>query len=283
MTLSNMAAPRNAPHSSHSKPKREFRVFWRVAAPLISAAILLTIWQILSETGAISSQILPAPTRIINAAISEHQALLHHAVPTLVATIAGFLLSVCCSFIIASLLDLSFVLKLATLPLLIVSQTLPIIALAPLIVVWFGFGLWPKVLLVAFVTFFPMVVSLLQGFASAEPDTQSLLRSMGATKWQIFKVVRLPASMPYFFSGLRISITYAVIAAIFAEYAGAVSGLGVYMQTVKNVFRTDLMLAAVLVTSILTLLLYGLVLLLEYVLLPWLRIEHGNKSGQVAR
>ena len=202
--------------------------------------------------------------------------LLKHVVPTLVATLIGFSLSVSVAFLTASLLDFSAWLKRAILPLLIVSQTLPLIALAPLVVLWFGFGLTPKILLVAFVTFFPMVVGLMRGFESADPETEHLIRSMGGSRWKVFHMVRLPASTASFFSSLRISITYAVVGAIFAEYAGAVSGLGVYMQQAKNIFRTDLVLAAVFVSTVLTLSLYGLATLIERVTVPWLRIEQGR-------
>jgi ABC-type nitrate/sulfonate/bicarbonate transport system permease component len=173
-------------------------------------------------------------------------------------------------------LDFSRILRAALLPLLIVSQTLPLIALAPLVVLWFGFGLWPKVLLVAFVTFFPMVVGFLRGFGAADPEAEHLVRSMGGSRLTVFRTIRVHAAVPSFFSSLRISITYAVVGAIFAEYAGAVAGLGVYMQQQKNVFRTDLVLAAVVVTTILTLVLYGLVVLIERVCVPWVRIEQGS-------
>ncbi|QBE50398.1 ABC transporter permease [Leucobacter triazinivorans] len=218
---------------------------------------------------------LPGPTRIVSAGIGEREALLRHTVPTLLATLIGFSLSVAVAFLTATLLDFWAPLRRALLPLLIVSQTLPLIALAPLVVLWFGFGLLPKILLVAFVTFFPMVVGFLRGFSSADPEAEHLLRSMGAGRSTVFRMIRLPASTPSFFASLRISITYAVVGAIFAEYAGAVAGLGVYMQSAKNVFRTDLVLSAVLMSTLLTLALYGAVVLIERRCVPWLRVEQG--------
>ncbi|MGR4010158.1 ABC transporter permease [Leucobacter sp. 1207-22] len=219
---------------------------------------------------------LPSPTRIAEAGFTERDALVRHLIPTLTATVVGFSLSVVVAFLAAALLDFSLLLRRAILPILVVSQTLPLIALAPLVVLWFGFGLLPKVLLVAFVTFFPMVVGLLRGFAEADPEAEALLRSMGAGKWQVFRLIRLPASIPSFFSALRISITYAVVGTIFAEYAGAIAGLGVYMQSAKHVFRTDLVLAAVTMSSVLTLTLYGAVMLIERITVPWLRVERGK-------
>lgn len=245
--------------------------------PVLASLALLAIWQAVSSAGLVPADMLPAPTRIVASGIAERGALLQHTVPTLTATLLGFALSVTVAFATAALLDFSEPLRRALLPLLIVSQTLPLIALAPLVVLWFGFGLLPKILLVAFVTFFPMVVGLLRGFGSADPEAEHLLRSMGAGRAIVFRVIRLPAATASFFSALRISITYAVVGAIFAEYAGAAAGLGVYMQSAKNVFRTDLVLAAVLMSTVLTLALYAAVVLIERCCAPWLRIEQGGE------
>jgi len=243
--------------------------------PTIALAVLLGTWQWVVSAGLLPAEVLPSPGRIVEQGALQGDALLRHAWPTLRATLLGFALSVTVSLVVATVLDFVRPLRRAILPLLVVSQTLPMIALAPLVVLWFGFDLLPKVLLVAFVTFFPMVIGLLRGFESADPDAESLLRSMGAGRIAVFRMIRLPASMPSFFSAVRISITYAVVGAIFAEYAGAVAGLGVYMQSAKNVFRTDLVLAAVAVSSLLTLALYAMVALLERILLPWHRLERG--------
>jgi ABC-type nitrate/sulfonate/bicarbonate transport system permease component len=250
-----------------------------VGPPLLALLVLLAIWQGVSTAGLVPADLLPSPTRILSAGFAERDALLRNTIPTIIATITGFALSMAVAFVVATTLDFSGVLHQAVLPLLIVSQTLPLIALAPLVVLWFGFGLLPKILLVAFVTFFPMVVGLMRGFDSADPEAEHLLRSMGATRPMVFRMIRLPASVPSFFSSLRISITYAVVGAIFAEYAGAVNGLGVYMQSAKNVFRTDLVLAAVLVSTLLTLALYGTVVLVERLFVGWLRIERGAEKG----
>lgn len=247
-----------------------------VAPPVIALAAVLGLWQLASTLGWVPEDMLPTPTRIIEQAWLNRDALASNTWPTLRATVLGFALSVVVALLVASLIDFFLVIRRALLPLLIVSQTIPLIALAPLMVLWFGFGLMPKILLVAFVTFFPMVVSLLQGFGSADPDAERLLRTMGASRWQVFASIRFHAAMPYFFSGMRVSITYAVVAAIFAEYAGATSGLGVYMLAAKNAFRTDLVLAAVVISSVLTLVLFALVAVIGRIALPWVRIEQGK-------
>ena len=247
-----------------------------VVPPVLAVLAVIALWQIASDQGWVPTDTLPSPARVAEQAWLNRDDLLTNARPTVEATLFGFCLSVAAAVLIAALLDFSMVLRRAVLPLLIVSQTLPIIAIAPLMILWFGFDLTPKILLVAFVTFFPMVVSLLQGFGSADPDAEKLLRTMGASRWQVFRLVRLHTAIPYFFSGLRVSITYAVVAAIFAEYAGATSGLGVYMMAAKNAFRTDLVLAAVFVSSALTLILFAIVAIVERLAVPWLRIEQGK-------
>lgn len=246
-----------------------------VLPPLLAGAALLIGWQVVSTAGLVPTNLLPSPARIAEQSWVQRDALLTHARATLDATLSGFAFSVVLSFLIAAAVDFSSLLRRAVLPLLIVSQTLPIVAIAPLMIVWFGFGLLPKVLIVALVTFFPMVVAWLHGFDSAPAESDRLLRSMGAGRRRLFWNLRLPGALPHFFAGLRIAVTYAVVAAIFAEYAGAVRGLGVYMQASKSAFRTDLVLAAVAVSSVLTLVLFALVLLVERLALPWLRIERG--------
>ncbi len=249
-----------------------------IAAPLLAFLVLLALWQVVAMAQLVPPDMLPAPTRVVSAATAERDSLLRHTAPTVLATLVGFALSVTVAFLTATVLDFSRALRRAILPLLIVSQTLPLIALAPLVVLWFGFGLLPKILLVAFVTFFPMVVGFMRGFESADPQAQQLLASMGASRTVVFRLIRLPAATASFFSALRISITYAVVGAIFAEYAGAVAGLGVYMQSAKNVFRTDLVLAAVAVSTILTLALYSIVVAIERFCAPWLRIAAGDQQ-----
>jgi ABC-type nitrate/sulfonate/bicarbonate transport system permease component len=170
---------------------------------------------------------------------------------------------------LALAIDFSLFMRRALMPVLIGSQTLPIIAIAPLMIIWFGFGLMPKVLVIALVTFFPITIALIEGFASTERETTNLLRSMGAGRWKQFRYARLPSALPFFFAGLRIAITYAVVGAIFSEYVGAKQGLGIYMNLQKNSFRTDLVLAAVLVTAFVSIGLFLLTYVIERLAIPW--------------
>lgn len=245
----------------------------RWAPSLALVALLVAAWQLYASSGGLGDDVLPSPARVLEQGWEHRQALLDNALPTLRATLAGFALSLTLGFALSVLIDLSGVLRRALMPLLIVSQTLPLIAIAPLVVLWFGFDLLPKVLLVAFVTFFPITVGLVEGYGATDRDSQALLRSMGAGRWRIFRTLRVPTALPFFFAGLRIAITYAVVGAIFAEYAGATEGLGIYMQNAKNSFRTDLVLAAVGVSAALTLVLFGLTYAVERAATPWARKE----------
>jgi ABC-type nitrate/sulfonate/bicarbonate transport system permease component len=153
--------------------------------------------------------------------------------------------------------------------LLIASQTVPIIALAPLLVLWFGYGALPKVLVVALVCFFPMVVAAVHGLGATDPEAIKLYRTFGASRRQIYQRVRLPSALPAFFAGVRIAVTYSVIGAVFGEYVGASRGLGIFLQTAKNSYRTDLVFGMIAVTAALSLALYGLAALVERLAIPW--------------
>ncbi len=241
-------------------------------APSVALIMLLAVaWQVYAERGGLGSDVLPSPTRVLSQGWEQRAILWENTLPTLRATLLGFALSLAVAFLLSVLIDMSGVLRRALMPVLVVTQTLPLIAIAPLVVLWFGFELLPKVLLVAFVTFFSLTVSLVEGYAATDRDSEALLRSMGAGRWRVFRTLRVPTALPFFFSGLRISITYAVVGAIFAEYAGATAGLGIYMQNAKNSFRTDLVLAAVAVSAVLTLVLFALTFLVERLVTPWTR------------
>lgn len=236
---------------------------------ILAVFAFLAVWEFYVDLSGIKPSILPSPWRILTQGWLNRQALLDNTWPTLGATLGGFALSLVFAFASSVLMDFVPFMRRALLPLFIVSQTLPLVAIAPLVVLWFGFGLLPKLLLVALVTFFPLLVALLQGYEATDRDITELLSSMKASRWRIFRLARLPSAMPFFFAGLRISITYAVVGAIFAEYAGAARGLGIYILNAKNNFRPDLVLAAVVVSALLTLCLFGLTLAVQRFVMPW--------------
>ena len=157
------------------------------------------------------------------------------------------------------------------------------LAIAPLLIIWFGFGLLPKVIIVVLICFFPLAVSTADGLASADPDLLALLRAMGAQRSQIWRIVRFPAALPSFFSGLRVAVTYSVVGATIGEWVGGSAGLGLYMLRSKNALATDQVFVAILVTSVISIGLFLLIFLFERLALPWYhsaqRRQHWDEEG----
>ena len=242
---------------------------------LVLTLSLLALWEIYVRAGHVSVQVLPSPIAIIQALINNWGVIYDNTLQTLLETVLGLSIAALLGLLLAITLDISSWMRRAVYPLLITSQTIPIIALAPLLLIWIGYDIRPKLIVVTLYCFFPIAVATIDGLASAEPELIKLLHSMRATRWQILRLVRLPGAMPAFFSGLRIAAAYSVIGAIFGEYVGAEKGLGIYMQREANSFATINVFAAILVTTILSLLLFGLVSLIERIALPW---YHGSKT-----
>jgi len=235
----------------------------------VLAVALLAFWELYVRSGQVNPAVLPSPTAIIAALIDNWDVICVHTLQTLLETVLGMAAATLLGLLLAVLLDISSWTRRAIYPLLVTSQTIPMIALAPLLLIWFGFDLGPKVIVVTLYCFFPIAVACADGLASADPELMKLLRSMRASRWQALWLVRLPGAMPAFFSGLRIAATYSVTGAIFGEYVGAYQGLGIYMQTSANSHAIILVFAAILVTAVLSLLLFGLVSLIERIALPW--------------
>ncbi len=236
---------------------------------IVLVGAILVLWEAYVRIAGVEPIVLPGPLRIVDALWTFRDDAVRHALPTFLETVLGFALAVVLAIAAAAAMDRVAAVRRAVEPVFVTSQTIPIVALAPLFLLWFGFGLLPKVLIVILVTFFPIVVSLLDGFRSTPPDAEDLMRSYGATDGQVFRKLRWPAALPFFFTGLRISVVYAVIGAVFGEYVGAREGLGIWMQISQNAFRTDLVFAAIVVTSALSLTLYALVGVARRIAIPW--------------
>lgn len=269
--------------SSARKAKRARREWgdsplFRTITPTLAVVLAVVAWQVATKVGNFAPTVLPSPTRVAEAAWTDREALWQNTIPTLQVTIVGLVVSVVVSAVLATLLSFVPLLRNATLPLLIVAQSIPIIVLAPLFVIWFGFGLGPKIGLIVITTALPMTISLLQGFLSADPDAATLMKSLGAGRVKVFLRLRVPSSLPFFFTGLRVVASFAVLAAIFAETVGAVNGLGIYMATEKNMLRTDLVLAAAVISIVISLLLFALTYLLETLAMPWERRRKAMRS-----
>jgi ABC-type nitrate/sulfonate/bicarbonate transport system permease component len=241
----------------------------RFLPTLLLPLAVLVGWQLYCSWANVDPTVLPTPTRVVSSLWDAKDIAWTNTWQTLKETLIGFAVSIVVAVALAVAMDQLAWLRRSLYPMLVGSQTIPVIAIAPLMIIWFGFGLLPKVLVIILVTFFPIVVALLDGFAATEREAMNLLKTMGASKWQTFRLVRFPGAMPYFFTGLRISATYAVIAAIFAEYVGAYTGLGIWMSQSKSAFRTDLVFGAIAISALVSVALFLLVALLSRIVMPW--------------
>lgn len=217
--------------------------------------------------------LLPSPLDIATALVASRDLLLLHAATTLFETLAGLLAAFTVGVSLAVAMDRASLVRLAFYPLLVASQTVPIVAVAPLLTIWFGFDVLPKVIVVALVCFFPIAVGTFDGLSAVDPDAIRLIRSMGASGWQLFWRVRWPAALPSLFSGTRIGVTYGVIGAIVGDWVGGSRGIGIYMMRAADQLLTERVFAAIVVSSLLSVLLFLLVSTVERLVIPWQRRE----------
>ena len=230
---------------------------------------LVVLWEAVCAFGLVPKYMLPAPTDIVLAFIGDFPDLCAHAAVTLQEAAVGLLLGVALGFVCAVGMDAFDWLYRAFYPILVITQTIPTVAIAPLLVLWFGYEMAPKVILIVLTTFFPMAVGLLDGFRAVDPDSVDLLRSMGADRRQIFRYIKCPAALPQFFSGLRIAAAYSVVGAVISEWLGGFSGLGVYMTRVRKAYAFDKMFAVIILISVISLLLMALVDRLQKLCMPY--------------
>lgn len=239
--------------------------------PISFILLLISAWQILSITNTIPAFLLPSPISVIKAFIGDFTILIKHSSSTLLEAFIGLSSSLVVSFLLAIFMDrFSFVHK-SIYPVLVLSQTIPVIAIAPLLTLWLGYSYLPKIALVFITCFFPLTVGLLDGFASTDKDTLDLVRSFNANKYEQFLHVKLPYALPSFFSGLKISMTYAVVGAVISEWLGGTSGLGVYMTRVRKSYDYDKMFAVIFLISIISILLITLTKFIEKKAMPYKR------------
>lgn len=229
------------------------------AAPVVSVSAVILLWLVLSEGEIVPSYMLPSPVDVVKAFTADISILFSHAVVTVQEAVYGLALGTALGFIFAVVMDRFDFLYKAFYPVLVISQTIPTIAIAPLLVLWMGFSMAPKISLVVLTTFFPVAVSLLDGFRSADRDEINLIRSMGGGRLQVFRHVKLPAATEQFFSGLKVSASYSVVGAVISEWLGGFEGLGVYMTRVKKAYAFDKMFAVIILISALSLLLMAII------------------------
>jgi len=245
-----------------------------IVAVLIVAA-LLGAWELYTVLGNVDSFILPAPHEVASALWTDWDVLRPDLGTTLGEVLLGILLAVALGALFAAIVHLSPALRRALYPLLVSSQTIPVVIVAPLLIAWLGFGLAPKLAIIALVCFFPVTVTTLDGLASVDPALPKLMRTLGASRWQTFRRVEAPAALPSLFSGARIAVAVAVIGAVFAEQSGSSSGLGHLITLAIPQLETARAYAAVVLLALVAVVLFTILTVLERVLLPWARTDRG--------
>ncbi len=247
---------------------------WKGIPSLLFFLFLLGAWQMVITATHVPLWLLPTPTQIAKALWETRQLIWMHTLTTVVETTVGFALAVVFSLITAGVMVLSPWVKRLLYPFLIISQTVPLIAVAPLLILWLGYGLLPKIMIVIIVCYFPVTISLIEGLELTDPDLINLLRSMGASRWQMFYIVRWPHALPSLFAGLKIAATYSVMGAVIAEWLGSSSGLGVYLTRSSHSFMTDRVFVAIFAITALSFLYYALISILARLALPWIHSKN---------
>lgn len=231
--------------------------------------LTIIIWQVATMTGLVPVFMLPPPLDVVHALVGDLSTLFKNAWVTFIEAALGLGIGIVLGFICAVLMDRFEIVHRSVYPLIVISQTIPTIAIAPLLVLWMGYGIAPKVALIVIVTFFPVAVALFDGFRSVDRDMIQLLQAMGASRTQIFHWVKWPASLTSFFASLRIAVSYAVVSAVVAEWIGGDRGLGVYMTLARKSYSYDKMFAVIFFISFLSLALIAVVRILQRQTMPW--------------
>ena len=240
----------------------------RIVAPAAFALVVLAVWQLYTVVSDVPESSLPAPTEIARAGWEHRDLLIDNTWVTVEEILIGFVLAIVLGVLLAILIRSSRTVERAVYPWLVVSQMVPVPAIAPIFVIWTGFDLRPKVMVVALVAFFPIAVNSIDGLRAADPQLLRLMRTLRASRWQQFRYARLPAALPFLFSGLKVAAALSVIGAVFGEWVGSSEGLGHLILVLNNATETATMFATIFVLSVIGIALFGLVILLERRLLP---------------
>ena len=229
----------------------------------ILVVLILVLWQLCVSLEVIPDYLLPSPLQIVEAFIEDFPLLMEHAKYTLATAFIGTAIGLIISFVLSIIMDLSKTMKELIYPVILLNQTIPTIAIAPLLIIWLGYGITPKVVLVVLAVFFPITIALVDGYQSVSREHLNLFKSMKASKYQLYRHLKIPSAMGSFFTGLKVALSYALISAVIAEWLGGYHGLGVYMTRVRKSYDLDSMFAVIFLISFLTILLIGLVKWLE--------------------
>jgi putative hydroxymethylpyrimidine transport system permease protein len=241
----------------------------RAWPPLALLAALIGLWELIVRAAHVPDYLFPTPSAVTSSLADDSGLLGRATLVTVREIVLGYLFAVAAALLIAILLHFSAALRRALLPILVLSQTVPTVLLAPILAILLGYGIEPKLVVVAVVCFFPIVVNAVDGLRSADPQLVRMMRTLHGGRLAIFRRVELPGALPAIFSGARIAATYAAVGAVFGEWAGSSAGLGFVILQAQPALETARIFAAVLILSALALCLYALVTLAERLLVPW--------------
>lgn len=231
----------------------------KASYPIITFLVIIAVWQFAVVQFDIPQYLLPAPTDIIEVFFTDYENLMKHSVITIFESVSGFMLAVLIALLMGILMDFVDIVRKCLYPLMLITQMIPTITIAPLLVIWFGFGILPKTLMVILTCFFPILVSFVDGLENVDKDYLNLFKTMNASKLDTFIHLKFPMSIEKLFSGLKISATYAVMAATVAEWLGGTVGLGVYMVRSKKAYALDKVFASTILIVIFSLIFVGVV------------------------
>ena len=249
---------------------------WMV--PVLILGALVGAWEAWVQIGEVPKWQLPAPSAIGRELADSRALLWDHTLVTIKEVALGFLAALGAGLALAALIAYSRILERSVYPIVIASQTIPIIAIAPLLLIWVGYGTTPKVIVVALISFYPIAVNTVDGLKSIDPDMVNMMRTLGATRWQVFSKLQIPTSLPFMFSGIKIGISVSVIGAVIGEWVGASAGLGYLITYSQPLFLTSRVFAAIVVLAAMGLSLFALASLLERLMLPWYHTEKQAKA-----
>ena len=249
--------------------KQSLKLMWDFWPAVGLAVFLMVLWEVLSARGIVKAYVAPAPSEVLEAIFSNLPTFWDNTSVTIKEVIFGYAVGVGVGVPLGIAITYSRRLEKALYPLVVASQTIPVIALAPILVTWFGFTIWPRLIIVALITFFPLTVGTVDGLRSVDPEMVRFLRSLGASERQMFFKVRMPSALPHIFTGIKVSITYAVIAAVIGEWVGGELGLGALMLRAQHMYYMDVVFGTVLVMVVLGFAALQLALLAERVAIPW--------------
>ncbi len=280
-----MSAERTVPHAAiEYAPRRQVlarlhAAAGRWAAPMLLVLLALGAWELCVLLFEIRAWLLPAPSAIAVALVEDAGLLARHSWVTLEEVIVGFGAALFCGVSLGVGIALSRTVERSLYPFVIASQTIPIIVIAPLLLIWFGYGLTPKIIVVALIAFFPLAVNTVDGLKSVDQDTVNLMRTLGANRLQILVKAQLPSALPYLFSGARVAVAVSVIGAVIGEWVGSSEGLGYLMIRSKPQFLTERVFAAITLLSAMGVGLFLLVGVVERLTIPW---SHARRGGDVS-